>query len=260
MVRDWIDTTVGEAKRHLANWFKHQRIVDAYGAEAVPLGIRALAEATVRDPSAGLAPGTSQSLIRGALQGHPLPMSLLYRASVRNRAGREKDRTGVMREIMPYPRAALIKLVLASQQLSDKEDTMVQLDRDNLDPAYRCGRLLALLERTQQAALGDVNASLVDRFYGTASSAPGSVFGLLVRGAQAHLGKLQNTQSSAYWAIQKELEEVLAGISAFPRTLDLVQQGLFALGYYHQRAYGRAQAQERRRERESATTDAGTEE
>lgn len=122
---------------------------------------------------------------------------------------------------------------------------MVQLDPDNQDASYRCGRLLAVLEEIQRAALPGINATIVDRFFGTASSAPASVFGRLVRGAQPHMSKLERDRHGAFIALQRRLEEVLGGISAsgFPKTLTLEQQGLFALGYYHQRAHDRAEAQ-----------------
>lgn len=60
---------------------------------------------------------------------------------------------------------------------------MVQLDPDNPNSAYRCGRLLAVLEAVQRLAIPGIKATVVDRFFGTASSAPASVFGRLVRGA-----------------------------------------------------------------------------
>ena len=121
---------------------------------------------------------------------------------------------------------------------------MVQLDIDNTDPAYRCGRLLYVLEQAQRLAVPRVKATIVDRFYGTASSAPASVFSRLLRGAQPHLAKLQRDRPGAHHAIQQRLEDILAGLATFPKTLTLQQQGLFALGYYHQRAHDRTQARE----------------
>ena len=121
---------------------------------------------------------------------------------------------------------------------------MIQLDPDNLDPAYRCGRLLSVLESVQYQALGIT--AVTDRFYGTASSAPASVFGRLLRGAQPHLTKLQRDKPGAYHALQRRLEEVMAGLRGFPKTLDMEDQGLFALGFYHQRAHDRARAPARR--------------
>lgn len=127
---------------------------------------------------------------------------------------------------------------------------MVQLDSNHPSPAYRCGRLLAVLEEVQRLAVPRAKATIVDRFFGTASSAPASVFGRLLRGAQPHLAKLERDRPGAYHALQSRLEEVQAGLTGFPRTLTLEDQGLFALGYYHQRAFDRAQARaaaERRR-------------
>ncbi len=136
---------------------------------------------------------------------------------------------------------------------------MVQLDKDNKNAAYRCGRLLAVLEEVQRRAIPNVSATIVDRFFGTASSAPVSVFGRLLRGAQPHLAKLERDNRGAYVGLQRRLEDILGGLAVhrrgaiytgFPGTLSLQEQGLFALGYYHQRASDRAEgraAAERRR-------------
>jgi CRISPR-associated protein Csd1 len=236
VVREWIDTTLGQAQRNLARWFAAQRIVSTWGEEPRPLGLYALAAATERDLR-DVPPPTLRALIQGALLGRPLPPGVLYRAVQRTRADQGVSRT----------QAALIKLVLASRQLSadpvtHEEDRMVQLDLSNTTPAYLCGRLLATLERAQYLAMPGANTTLVDRYYGTASTAPASVFGSLMHGAQAHLGKLRRDRPGAYHRLQQELEAVLEPLPAFPRTLSLDEQALFALGYYHQRAHSRAQA------------------
>lgn len=228
VVRDWVDTTVGEAKRNLVRWFADQRIVDDRGGEAQPLSLYRLAGATVRELK-DVPPTTPRALIRSALLGSPLPTGLLYQAVRRNRAEQQVTR----------PRAALIKLVLLSQHRDTQEQMMVELDLNYTDPAYQCGRLLAVLAEIQRNAIG--KAALVDRFYGTASSAPAAVFGRLLRGAQPHLSKLERDRPTVARALQRRLEEITAHLRQFPRTLSLEQQGLFALGFYHQRAHDRAQ-------------------
>lgn len=248
VVRDWIDTTVGEAKRHLATWFQRQAIVGPYGEAPQPLGLYALAAATVRELK-DLAPPTPRALLRAALTSTPLPFDLLYQAVRRNRAEQ-----GITRQ-----RAALIKLVWLSQQPNAKEDMMVQLDPDNPNPAYRCGRLLAVLEEVQRQAVPGAKATIVDRFFGAASSAPASVFGRLLRGAQPHLAKLERDKPAAYYALQQRLEDILGELSGFPHTLTLEEQGLFALGYYHQRAYDRAQAREASERRKTGLVSAAEE-
>ena len=116
-------------------------------------------------------------------------------------------------------------------------------------------RLLAVLESIQRLAIPGANTTLVDRFYGTASTAPATVFGHLMQGAQAHLSKLERDRRGAYVALQEELEGILAGLDGFPRTLSLDQQALFALGYYHQRAHQRGRARAAAAAKEAAQND-----
>lgn len=234
VVRDWLETTVRSAVESLARYFRLQELVEWDGGPSVPLSLYRIANATVRfhsddDPPPMVAP----ALLRVALKGGPLPKNLLYEAVRRNRAEQS-----VRRE-----RAVLIKMVLKSWRDEEGADWMVDLDAENQAltdeaerTAYLCGRLLAVIEAAQRAALGGVNATVVDRFYGTASSAPMSVFSTLLRGTQAHLGKLRRERPGTYVALDRRLQDVLAGIRRFPATLTLEGQGLFALGYYHQRA------------------------
>jgi CRISPR-associated protein Csd1 len=56
-----------------------------------------------------------------------------------------------------------------------------------------------------------------------------------MRGAQAHLAKLDRDKHGAYVAIQRELGEITGAIDDFPTVLSLKDQGRFSLGYYHQR-------------------------
>ena len=247
-VRDWLDTTVEEVRRHLARYFALQAIVEWDGAAGRPYGLYALSAATVRDVNRELPPNVPKSLLHMALKGGPLPLWLLSQAVKRNRAEQRITRN----------RAALIKMVLLSQQPDlPQEDVMVKLDPENQDPAYLCGRLLAILEAVQHAAIPEAGATITDRFFGTASSAPASVFGRLIRGSQAHLAKLRKERRGTYEALQKRLEEIQVGLPTFPKTLTLQQQGLFGLGYYHQRAADRAAAIAYKQAREEATIPAG---
>jgi len=187
VIRDWIETTVPNVESNLKQWFQDQKIVDAYGEVARPLSVYALAASVYRDASKEMLPAVSTILVNVALSGGRLPDDLLARLVRRNRV--ERDVT--------YPRAALIKLVLTTQN----RDAMSEMQTLNPNPqleesersAYHCGRLLAQLESIQRAAIGKVNASLTDRYYGAASSAPANAFAPLMRGARAHLSKLKKT-------------------------------------------------------------------
>jgi len=219
VVRDWIDTTVGEVQRRLARYFVLQELVEWDGAPGHPLPVWRLANATVRQGGHEEVPANVPSALLGlALGGKRLPLDLLYQAVRRNRAEQ-----GVRRE-----RAVLIKMVLGSRE--GGAETMGELNADNHDPAYLCGRLLAVLEEIQRRALGSTNATIIDKFYGTASSAPASVFGNLLDGAQAHLAKLRKDPRSqpAFRALDQRLMDVMEPLAAFPATLTLQQQGVFA--------------------------------
>ena len=236
VLRDWIDTTVGQVRQHLREWFEAQRIVDPSSNSYPPLGLNALLGATVRDLR-DVSPPTVRSLLRCALTGAPAPMDLLYQAVRRNRAEQRVTR----------PRAALVKLVFATNDRDKyKEGYMTELESTNQDPAYLCGQLLHVLENIQYAAIPGINSTVVDRYFGTASAAPASVFSRLLRGAQPHLSKLKRDNPGAYWANEERLAEIQENLTEFPKTLTLEQQGLFALGYYHQRARQFREIRERR--------------
>jgi CRISPR-associated protein Csd1 len=186
----------------------------------------------------------STQLIHVAIQGGRLPTEILARLVRRNRAERDIDRD----------RAALTKLVLTTQY----PNQMINMNSLNEDPqftepldraAYYCGRLLAQLEQIQIQALGrDVNATLIDRYYGAASATPGKVLGKLVENSQPHLARIRKDKRGVYEALQQQLEDILCNISPedgkFPTNLNTVQQSIFALGYYHQRAHNRKQAKD----------------
>jgi CRISPR-associated protein Csd1 len=111
-------------------------------------------------------------------------------------------------------------------------EVTVGLDRDNPRAGYRLGRLMAVLEGIERAARRNPAKTIVDRYYSSASTRPGTVFPRLIAGAQHHLSDLTVGLGVSY---QKHLGEVIDGIASFPATLSLEEQGLFALGYYQQR-------------------------
>lgn len=108
------------------------------------------------------------------------------------------------------------------------------LNEEAQSVAYRLGRLFAVLERAQTDAAGQkrLNATIKDRYFGSASSTPASVFPILLRLAQHHMSKAEYGKFR-----DREIGAILQGVDEFPNHLDLKQQGLFMLGYYHQAAY-----------------------
>lgn len=114
------------------------------------------------------------------------------------------------------------------------------LDPEHPSPEYHCGRLLALYDALQRAALGDVGAGVVQRYYGGAISNPSGVFGQLSRLAHTHLSKLGGGLAHLY---ESQIAEAHNGIrrnadgpASYPQALDQDGQALFALGFWHQTA------------------------
>jgi len=222
VVRSYLELTVPEVQRNLAQWFEWQRLMRDPVSGDTPLGVFRLAVSLYREAK-DMPPRVPETLMRCAFTGAPLPNSLLQVAVQRNRAEQ-----GVR-----YERAKLIKAVLASQDTQLKE-ALTMLNRELNDPAYKCGRLLAVIERIQGAALNNPNATLTDKYYGSASTAPASVFGVLLRMTQPHLSKLRKQREGVAIWLERELHNAMP--DRFPATLSLKEQGLFALGYYHQRS------------------------
>jgi len=237
VVRDHLTTTVEQVKERLQAYYAAQSMVS--GKASSPLGIRELARSMYRRPKRGQGPDANIEgnapckLLRFALQGTPLPFAFLQQIVRRNRAERK----------VTYPRAALTKMVLISR---GKEMTdMEKLRTERSEVAYHLGRLLAALENIQKAAQPGINASIVDRFYGSASTTPAWVFGRLLNGAQNNLGKLRNSRPGIYVASEKRLQEIMGHIQDFPPVLKVEDQALFGLGYYHEKAHHWEQIKER---------------
>jgi len=232
VVRDWIDTTVGAVKGNLAKWFAWQRMTGGRDELFAPLSVFSLATATVRE-SKDLTPQTARTLLHTALTGQPLPWDMLAQVVRRTRVEQRVTR----------PQAALIKLVLSSLGRIEAT-TMDELNPKHESAAYQCGRLLAVLENLQEAAIPGIKAGVGDRYFGTASSAPALVFPRLLPLAKSHLTKIERDKPGVYYRIQEQLDAVVTKIGAFPRTLTLEDQGLFGLGYFHEGAANRAAAKE----------------
>ena len=124
---------------------------------------------------------------------------------------------------------------------------MPGLDRSRGDPAYVCGRLLAILSRIQAKAMSAnsdaekerrLSANVVSRYYGAASSRPATGLYLPLRMRIHHLNKLDRDDPWAAIGLRKELQETcsLVDIDTLPRTLSPAQQCVFAIGFEHQMA------------------------
>jgi CRISPR-associated protein Csd1 len=253
-MRDYLETTIPAVRESLRRWFALQQIEGWNTGEPKQFGVYALCASLYLRPQDDMAPGPPAALLRAALTGVPLPLALLGQAVKRNVATQGPfTKMGAGRKALSLSRLALIKAIYLSNRPKEEENALQTLDPQMTDPGYVCGRLLAVVESIQRAAAPGIKATLTDRYYGSASSAPASVFGNLMRMAQPHLAKLRKTNEPAFLALQRRLEEILVGLpEGFPATLTLQQQALFSLGYYHQKAKDRGEARARKELKELA--------
>ncbi len=109
----------------------------------------------------------------------------------------------------------------------------MSLNESYTHPAYVLGRLFAVLEKVQKEAIGDINASIKDRYFTSACATPATVFPTLLRLSQHWTAKAEYGYAS-----DRRIQELLDLLEAkpFPVRLTLDEQGVFVLGYYHQRA------------------------
>lgn len=226
-VRFWHVGTINEMAAAFRQYFDDLRI--AHGLrDKDDLSLWRLLLATAsQGKSENIAPNLAGNVMRCMLGGLPFPATLLQATILRIKA--ERDVT--------YPRAKLIKGSLNRKfrsNANNKERMLtMSLDKGNADVGYRLGRLFAVLEKIQQEANPGINATIRDKFYASASSTPSTVFGNLMRLKNHHLSKLENPGRKIWF--EKILGEVISAFPAhFPAHLNLVAQGQFAIGYYHQ--------------------------
>lgn len=259
VVRDWIETTLAETLRHLAEHFRDLQIVRSArpkkGTDESPaIPLRWLTESLAPEGKAeGIPSPVEAAFMRAAFTGTPYPFQLLQRALVRCRAeaGRDTWKDAARQDA----RAALIRAVLNRRRrdpqiASQYPEVPVSLDPKFDNEGYALGALMAVLERLQRVALGNVNASVVDRCFSAASAAPRSVFVRLLKNARHHARKALDSKDAQDRGLGRQLEKYIDYFCSrfevtrdrfpydsggIPAHLNLEQQGLFVLGYHQMR-------------------------
>jgi CRISPR-associated protein Csd1 len=190
---------------------------------------RYLVELAVLGKRENVPPLIAGEWMRAILTGAPYPLTLLSLTLMRIRADGEVNAL----------RAAILKAVLIRNFKS--KEAPVALDPANTNKGYMLGRLFAVYEEVQRAALGgNVNATIKDKFYGAASATPQKVYRTLDAGSQNHFSKLRKQFPGRAVNLEKLLTSITdlmdPGADPIPASLNASEQALFGIGYYHQRS------------------------
>jgi len=252
VVRDWFESTVAAVSGRLAQHFADLDVVrntprpkkgDLPPNFPLTLLLQSLAPWGDRDQ---IPPPLAAHMLQSALNGMPYRVTVLQRAIERCRAeiGGSEWSDLLRRDA----RAALIKAFLNRWKRFHPETTLYkeikpEMDPNNESPGYLLGQLMAVLERVQQAALKDINASVIDRYFSGASAAPRTVFVRLLKNSQHHARKAMDDPATAglVFGLERLKDELTDGFDpkndGFPARLDIEQQGLFVLGYHQMRKW-----------------------
>ena len=205
----------------------YQRFLSDIAVEPAPRAPvvlwRLLAELAVQGKRENVPPGLAGDWMRAILTGGRYPQALLAAALMRVRADQSVNAL----------RAGILRALLLRNQ---GEEVPVARDIENEHDAYQLGRLFAVMEAAQYAALGRVNASIADRYYASASSTPARVFAPLLRGLRVHIADARKRGQGGW--IEPRVAEIVARLPPdLPTSLRAVDQGRFAIGYYHEKSH-----------------------
>jgi CRISPR-associated protein Csd1 len=232
-VRFWYTGTIGEIGEQV---WQHYRDLSIAGLEKSPSIKQLLREIAVGHDWDNIPPNLEGQMLRCILLG--LPYSRAMFAQLLNRIRAESDDPQKKLQKIGALRAGMIKAYLLRKARMNKDtklegDLTMSLNEQSTSVPYHLGRLFACLEKAQSSALGQrINATIRDRFWGAASATPATVFPRLINLAQHHISKDEEwgkSNDQRIQAVMKALPE------RFPKRLTLEEQGMFALGYYHQR-------------------------
>lgn len=232
-IRFWYQETIGDLARRIREHFHDLSLFPTPWA-APPAAWRLLLETAVQRKAENIPPTLCGALMRSIFTGSRYPLSLLTSVIARIRA--DGDVNG--------RRAAICKACLArdNRLRLAKEDVPVSLDTDSDNVAYNLGRLFAVYVYAEKS-VDRRNATIRDRYIGSASSRPRMVFPIMMRGYEHNLSRLakgdSRKQGAGKWADRAagEVMERLPGHESFPAVLSLQDQARFFVGYYHQERF-----------------------
>jgi len=215
---------------------------DLYIGQKYPWSIWRIVNETVsrKAKEASPSPLLAGAVMRSVLTGLPYPAALYNGIITRIRADSDDEKTKSQK--INTIRAGIIKACLLRKYRylntnPYQEELTMALNVESKNQAYLLGRLFAVLEKAQEEASSNrLNSTIKDRYFTSACANPATTFPVLLRLSQHHIAKAEYG-----YTIERKIREIMDAFEVdndpFPRSLSLEEQGIFVLGYYHQRSY-----------------------
>lgn len=234
-IRDWIEISLDEYKQNIAKWFEDTAI-RAYGEKRYfPLYVLARAGHNTKSDSDPTNSRIATQLWNAALK-NTVPSLWILSAVLKRIRFVEQTADGQPKDSVTPERAALIRFVLNRNNKNGGYMIKEQNDPNDKSSAIVCGKIFAVMESIQRAALGkEINAGIRERFFSFVSTSPAPAFGRLMKLSQNHISKLKHEKPGLAIILDKQLQELCSLLNVFPPIFSLEEQGQFALGYYHQK-------------------------
>ncbi len=236
--------TLGELLSNIKKHFEQLSMVrkwdesSTHPESSTPTAFQLLRQ-TSRD-SDGISPLLSGVLLRAILLGTRYPEALVNGVMNRIRVVEKKPKGEGTIENVTYLRAAILKAWLMRNHKEwlkhHKIHMKPALEKDIPHVAYQLGRLFAVYEQVQRASHEfKLERTIRETMFSAASATPQSVFGRLDRLNKHHLAKLTVGSNRHFSGLIDEIHQKITAPTFYPSSLNLKEQSLFCIGYYHQR-------------------------
>jgi len=258
-VRFWHTGSLGDLMANLKLHLTQIEIVRQWDkTEPLHPSAYQLLRQTARDVD-GIPPLLGGALMRAILLGTRYPEALAQGVLRRIRVVEKKAKGEGILDNVNYFRVAILKgwLLRNHQEWLTQNNIIMTtaLDKENPSTAYQLGRLFAVYEQAQRAAHDfNLDRTIRETMFSSASANPLSVFGRLDRLNKHHLRKLTPQSNRFFSNIIDEIHQKIKSPTFYPASLNPKEQSLFCIGYYHQR-HDMKPGKEKKSETETITTD-----
>lgn len=257
-VVSWDEKPLKDLARNIVHHIEDMNIIDIRDewSRRPYCGVYNLLNAIATDAnSSKIPPNMVEELVAAIVNGKQYPFSLytkalgiLHTGIKREPKPNHKIRIKKTNKNDPYIETDLelleiSRMAILKAYINRSETTNIKLnqmlDKDNTNMGYLCGRLAAVLEKIYADSM---NQSLKEskrsnsRYMGAASTTPSAVFPTMLSVSIHHSEKIEKDSIRIFY--EKLKAEILSKLPAtgFPTHINLIDQGCFFIGYYHQRA------------------------